>query len=766
MRHSRSRNTPALSSIALVSIALATIFASWAGCAAGPSDTSQATSTGTPGGTGGSASTTGTGGSASTTGTGGTGGMMGCAGDEKLCGGSCVKISDPAFGCSQTACDPCATPAHGLATCAGNSCALGDCEAGFDNCDGQEANGCETDVSSDIQQCGHCGSPCNIPNGTANCVDGKCGVASCDDAHTDCDGNAANGCEASTDADPKNCGACGHVCPQGDGCKAGQCGVFCAKGKADCNNPTPDADPDGCETPLGTQTDCGFCGDDCTVPNSQSHCDGQTSTCILDQCQPGFMNCDSQFNTGCEVNVQTDAANCGNCGNVCMGAPHATAVCTSGGCGINCDPGYSNCNTPNPQSPDADGCETHTDVDAQNCGQCGKPCNTPNATPACSGGMCLIAQCNQGFANCNNNPADGCEINTSNDPLHCGSCSTVCTIANGTPGCVNGMCTVGTCAPGWADCNGLVSDGCETNVGADVNNCGVCGKTCNLANATATCTGGTCTIGACAQGFANCNNQNADGCEVNTTNDPLHCGSCSNQCFVQNGTAGCSNNQCTVAGCNSGFANCNGFAQDGCEVNTNTDVTNCGGCGTNCNAACSGGGTAIAMSCGSGSCQILACAPGKYNVDGTCGNGCECTSTGTSSVCVSPSSLGVLQVGQTATFSGNLVPAGQEAYLSVTFNGNTSTSYHPHVTLSAGAAEFAFDILANCGGTAISCGVEGGNSINRTDWEVLYTGGDPNNPPNFNAVPAVGTNGTVIIHVYRRPGKPVTCNSYTLTVSN
>jgi hypothetical protein len=155
-----------------------------------------------------------------------------------------------------------------------------------------------------------------------------------------------------------------------------------------------------------------------------------------------------------------------------------------------------------------------------------------------------------------------------------------------------------------------------------------------------------------------------------------------------------------------------------------------------------------------------------YNIDATCSNGCECSSSGTSSTCASPSSLGTLNVGQTITFSGNLVPAGREAYLTVTFTGNGNLAYHPHIVLTAGAAEFSFDVLVNCAGGAISCGTEGGNSINRTDWEVLYTGGDPNNPPNFNPIPAVGSGGVVLIHVYRRPGRAVTCNNYTLTISN
>jgi hypothetical protein len=691
--------------------------------------------------------------------------MMGCAPDEKTCNGACVKISDPLYGCGATSCDACATPQHAAAACENGVCVLGTCEMGFMNCDGNEANGCETNVSNDPTQCGACGSPCSVPNATANCTNGKCGVATCNAGFQDCDGDPTNGCEAKPDADPKNCGMCNKPCLQGQGCQGGMCGVFCAKGKADCNNPNPGTpDADGCETPLGTATDCNFCGDVCAPANSQSHCDGQTGTCILDQCNPGFMNCDSQFANGCETNVNTDAANCGNCGNVCQGGPHATPVCTSGGCAINCDPGYNNCNSPNPQTADADGCETHSDVDTSNCGSCGHACNVPNATPACAGGMCLIGQCNTGFQDCDMQPANGCEINTNNDPNNCGGCGIKCTIANGTAACVNGMCAVGTCNVGFQDCDGQVSNGCETSTGTDVNNCGMCGKVCNLPNATSTCTNGACQVAACNAGFQNCDNQPNNGCEVNTTNDALNCGGCNHQCFVANGTPGCANSNCTVAGCNMGWGDCNGQAGDGCEVNLTTNLSNCGSCGNNCQTKCTANVTAT--TCNSGTCQILACTGGHYDIDGTCTDGCECTTSGTSAACLSPSSLGALQVGQTQTFSGNLVPAGQEAYLTITFNGNTNYSYHPHVTMTAGSSEFFFDVLVNCAGAAIACGTEGGNSVNVTDWETSYTGGDPSQPANFQAIPPVGTNGTVIIHVKRRPGKPVSCNNYTLTISN
>ena len=732
--------------------ALGAIFTSWAGCASGDSTTTTG-STSSAGGTGGatssSSSSSGTGGS-----TGGTGGTMGCAGNEKACGEGCVKVDDPAYGCSVTGCEPCTSLPHAQAACAGGVCVFSDCEAGFENCDGNDGNGCETDVTGDPQQCGACGSPCVVPDATATCVNGKCEVGTCDVGYVDCNGDPLDGCEAQPDTDPNNCGICGKKCAGGEGCEMGVCGVYCAKGKGNC-----DGDPlNGCETPFGTLTDCAFCGDECAPENAQASCDTE-GVCTLTECNTGWANCDMTAANGCEINTGTDAGNCGSCGNVCPSGPHSTAACENGGCVLHCAAGWDDCDN-NPSN----GCETHTDVDAGNCGSCDHACNTPNAAPACAAGLCVVSACNQGFADCDTSPANGCEINTTNNASNCGGCGMGCSIANGTAACVGSMCAVGTCAPGFADCDGQVSNGCETNTAADTGNCGGCGNACNLPHAAPACTGGICTVGACNPGFQNCNNIHSDGCEVNTDGDPLHCGSCTNQCFTANGTPGCSGGSCTVGGCNAGFDDCNGFPQDGCETDINGSLAHCGSCGNNCQTSCTGNVTATA--CNAGSCQVLGCGAGFFNVDGVCGNGCECQTSATSSACLAPTAIQPLQVGQTRTFTGNLVPAGQEAWLTVTFNGNTNYGYHPHIQMTAGATEFVFDVLVNCSGGAISCGFEGGNSVGKTDWETFYSAGDPNDPPHFIPIPPVGNAGAVLIHVYRRAGKPVSCAGYTLTISN
>jgi hypothetical protein len=80
--------------------------------------------------------------------------------------------------------------------CQGGKCAA-PCQAGFGDCDGNCKNGCETNLKTDVSNCGGCGIQCRFSHASAMCLNGmSCGLTACDAGYVDCDGNPNNGCEA------------------------------------------------------------------------------------------------------------------------------------------------------------------------------------------------------------------------------------------------------------------------------------------------------------------------------------------------------------------------------------------------------------------------------------------------------------------------------------------------------------------------------------------------------------------------------------------
>ncbi len=113
--------------------------------------------------------------------------------------------------------------AHDFACAAGSVSFT--CDTGYDDCDSNADNGCELDASADAANCGSCGHACPVAaNQTVSCTDNMCDAATCNAGYDDCDSNPANGCEAVLASDAQNCGMCGHVCPAG--CSGGSCATF------------------------------------------------------------------------------------------------------------------------------------------------------------------------------------------------------------------------------------------------------------------------------------------------------------------------------------------------------------------------------------------------------------------------------------------------------------------------------------------------------------------------------------------------------------
>ncbi|MFO0629288.1 MAG: MXAN_6577-like cysteine-rich protein [Polyangiales bacterium] len=373
---------------------------------------------------------------------------------------------------------------------------------------------------------------------------------------------------------------------------------------------------------------CGACGAGYRALRQQRpSCVG---ACALGPCTGTFANCDGSAVNGCEVNLASTVAHCGACGSACAFA-NASASCVSGRCALGaCNSGYGNCD-----GIAENGCETNLASTVAHCGACRNACTTsvPGLIPVCVQRACgtALGTCPAGRADCDGLPGNGCEADTATSLSSCGGCGQVCARANAAETCVGGSCVLGACATGYGNCDGDALNGCETNVRSSVANCGACGRACFYANASALCLAGTCQLGACATGFANCDGVASNGCEAALLSDRANCGACGRACG--DGLV-CAAGACVLM-CQSGQTNCAGSC-----VNTLSDRANCGACGAACAAgrACQGGTCALVCASGQTACGSL-CVNTQTDAAncGACGTACTGGRVCSGGACVCPS---------------------------------------------------------------------------------------------------------------------------------
>jgi hypothetical protein len=234
-------------------------------------------------------------------------------------------------------------------------------------------------------------------------VSNQCGMTSCDD---------------------------GNACTKSDICTNGTCRgtpvAGCCTSGADC------ADNNPCTEDLCT-------GNVCYNP---------PKTCTSsDQCHAAF--CDAQGQCG------TTPVNCDD-----------SNVCTDD----SCDPvaGCVSTHTSNPPEQHEVSCSDGLDNDCDGFvdvadPDCPQQCTCPHCAAASPGpgGACVVQQCDTGWAQCDGDFANGCEVNITSDPLNCGSCGNVCQFPHAAGGCSNRQCTVAACEMGFRDCDGNPLNGCE-----------------------------------------------------------------------------------------------------------------------------------------------------------------------------------------------------------------------------------------------------------------------------------------------------------------
>ncbi len=328
-------------------------------------------------------------------------------------------------------------------------CVSYECPAPYATCPGVSGV-CTTNLSTSFAHCGACDTPCpiipmaqrRVLNMDFACVQSQCKVI-CEGSHADCNGIVDDGCETDLDNDPASCGACGTACPAGSICWNGGCG--CPSGYTQCGGSCVKLDED--------DENCGACGKECTEPDLNAG--GGAWPCGAGNYPPG-----TQFN------------------------------CAKAQCGMHCAPGLGNCN------PDVcgDGCETSLEDDPLNCGACGHACAPGQA---CASGKCI---CDPDKTRCGTSCVD-----LQTDVMNCGACDNACPGQTdfgdqhrGGPVCVLGRCTY-SCAPGYADCDHRIDNGCEVDLMIDPLNCGSCGAQCDQRGGQP-CAAGRCLTKPCDAG--------------------------------------------------------------------------------------------------------------------------------------------------------------------------------------------------------------------------------------------------------------------------
>ncbi len=404
------------------------------------------------------------------------------------------------------------------------------------------ASGCFTES--------HCMSSIDC-DGDRICKDGEC-VYECSEG-TPCDGDHI--CKDHHCVTPADCEGCKNRYPNAKGeCRGTQCEMAaCKDGFYDLNRD----DRDGCEyecTASGVETcnqkdddcngivdesfdlqssaeHCGLCGNKCEFPFATGGCEAKR--CRMLSCEDGHYDLDLREENGCEYectatgvetcnqkdddcngktdegfNLQSDTANCSECGRKCVDRPNADSLCIAGSCKMVCQSGHYDAN-----NDESDGCES-------------------DVCTVTEGG---IEICDLVDNDCDGQTDEGIDKTT---PESCGPLCTRCPVpANGKAGCKEGECFIEGCNEGFVDLDQIAENGCEyacsvtgdeicdmkdndcdgqTDEGFEKTtpeSCGPLCARCQFNHAEALCVAGGCAMGDCGEGFHDIDGQAANGCE-------------------------------------------------------------------------------------------------------------------------------------------------------------------------------------------------------------------------------------------------------------
>ncbi len=648
-----------------------------------------------------------------------------------------------------------------------SSCVPEYCNGLDDDCDTLTDE--DFDLRSDPLNCGECFFICPArPHATPQCILGECHIQ-CEPGWENLDGNPANGCESSctpaTEPDEYSCDGRDDDC---DGlvdedyipyiCGSGACvaNSVCVSGSEVCEPLAPLALADQlCD---GIDNDCDGSVDEEYIP---VYCYGACAPTA--RCVGGEEICGAPAE---DLDVTCDGID-GDCDNE-IDEDHIPYSCGIGVCVTDsvCVDGSETCT---PLSP-----PFSSDIQCDGLDEdCSGTADEDYIPYTCGSGVCVRnSTCTAASESCTQGAPTGDDSDCDTVDENCNGTADENYVPTYT--CGIGVCQrSSTCTAGVESCTQGTGTGTDSNCNGLDENCNgtadenyvpyACGT--GACRRNSTCSSGieSCSAGAPTGDDSDCDGID-DDCDgwVDESYVPYTCGTgaCARSSTCTGGYASCTAGLPAVESCNGIDDDCDGAADDG------TGVSLCGSI-PNGTPACTGG-----------ACIISSCTTNYYNLNGIFADGCECGADSydyTGADCDHAYDLGTVldSSAQVVTVTGRLVPAGDVDWFVITASDDVDSvgdefEFEVAFITNPGNA-LRFDVYrGNCSTVACTAVSDCFNWYTdfRSGSGTTATGENPcRTTPTLNYNMCTSNTSAYYIRVYRASGT-TTCTDYVLRISN